>query len=254
MALLTGAALARCSLAYSSTRLDRYLANHLQCSRKSIREVLAAGRVLIDGLPARDMEARVGPFTRIDLDGQCLQQRQRCYLMLHKPVGVVSATRDQQHTTVIDLLRQPRPGCPVLSAEQLDELHIVGRLDLNTSGLLLLTNDGDWSERLMSPEFKVAKVYDVGLQNPLSADYIDAFAAGMYFPFEDITTQPARLEILDTHLARVTLSEGKYHQIKRMFGRFRNPVTSLHRHRVGDWQLGDLACGDWCQIEPFVQS
>lgn len=237
-------------MAYSSTRLDRFLAAHLQCSRKAIRAVLAAGRVWLDHVPARDPDAVVGPFSHLVLDGQCLQGRQRLYLMLHKPVGVVSATRDDRHRTVLDLLRQqPRDLTPV----QLDELHIVGRLDLNTSGLVLLTNDGEWSQRLMDPQHKVAKVYEVTLAEPLSADYAPAFAAGMYFPFEDITTQPAQLEILGTHQARVVLTEGKYHQIKRMFGRFRNPVLALHRCAVGPWQLDDqLPEGQWRYINPDV--
>lgn len=91
----------------------------------------------------------------------------------------------------------------------------------------------------MSPEQKVDKVYRVILANPLSEEYIAAFAQGMYFAFEDITTQPAKLVILDSHLAEVTLMEGKYHQIKRMFGRFRNPVVELHRLSIGDITLDE---------------
>jgi 16S rRNA pseudouridine516 synthase len=144
--------------------------------------------------------------------------------MLHKPIGVVSATKDTQHQTVIDLL-----DCAARH-----ELHIAGRLDLNSSGLLLLTNDSRWSDALMSPTQKVDKVYRVTLANPLTAEYIAAFAEGMYFGFEDIMTQPAKLVILTDHVAEVTLKEGKYHQIKRMFGRFRNPVVGLHRLSIGD--------------------
>lgn len=127
----------------------------------------------------------------------------------------------------------------LLDCETRHELHIAGRLDLNSSGLLLLTNDSRWSEALMSPEQKVDKVYRVTLANPLSEEYIAAFAQGMYFAFEDIITQPAKLVILDSHLAEVTLNEGKYHQIKRMFGRFRNPVVELHRLSIGDITLDE---------------
>ncbi|MCY0966657.1 pseudouridine synthase [Parathalassolituus penaei] len=235
-------------MAYSSTRLDRFLAAHLQCSRKTIRAVLAAGRVVLDGELARDPDKVVGPFTRVELDGECLQGRRPLYLMLHKPVGVVCATEDEQHRTVLDLIRAHPED---LTASELDDLHIVGRLDLNTSGLVLLTNDGEWSRRLMSPEHKVAKVYEVRLANPLSPEYVTAFAEGMYFPYEDITTQPAQLEILGERQARVTLTEGKYHQIKRMFGRFRNPVVALHRHSVGEWKLNSsLQAGQWRRIFP----
>ncbi|MBQ0790449.1 MAG: pseudouridine synthase, partial [Cycloclasticus sp.] len=124
------------------------------------------------------------------------------------------------------------------------DLHIVGRLDLNSSGLLLLTNDGEWSRYLMSPENKVAKVYEVTVEKPISDECIHAFSDGMYFPFEDITTKPATLERMSDCVGRVTLEEGRYHQIKRMFGRFRNPVLKLHRISVGAFYLdNELAAG-----------
>lgn len=159
--------------------------------------------------------------------------------MLNKPVGVVCATVDKHHKTVIDLLEHPSK----------DELHIVGRLDLNTSGLVLLTNDSRWSERLMSPEHKVAKKYLVKLEQPITKEqsqrYIEAFAKGMYFGFEDITTLPARLMIIDEYNVEIKLFEGKYHQIKRMFGRFQNPVIGLHRESVGSLVLDEnLAVGE----------
>ena len=122
-------------------------------------------------------------------------------------------------------------------------------LDLHASGLLLLTNDGRWSRRLSDPQHGVKKQYLVTLKNPLTADYIAAFAAGMHFPFEDILTRPVQLEILDSTLARVTLQEGRYHQIKRMFGRFRNPVLTIHRTAVGTLLLDDtLGPGSWREL------
>ena len=156
--------------------------------------------------------------------------------MMNKPIGVVSATKDEQHKTVMDLIDN----------ENAADLHIVGRLDLNSSGLLLLTNDGDWSRSLMSPENKVAKVYEVTLEHTITDECIQAFADGMYFSYEDITTKPAHLEILSEHVAKVTLEEGRYHQIKRMFGRFRNPVLALHRVSIGEIKLDNgLAPGEY---------
>lgn len=146
--------------------------------------------------------------------------------MLNKPVGTVSATRDDQHKTVIDLL-----------APEFQKLHIAGRLDLNSSGLLLLTNDGEWSRNIASPQKKIAKRYQVRVANPITDEYAPAFAAGMYFPYEGITTRPAILEKTSEYEAEITLFEGKYHQIKRMFGRFRNPVVKLHRISIGPVQL-----------------
>lgn len=216
-------------------RLDRYLGAKLQIPRKLVRDVLLAGRVRVDGQIVKEMDRQVDEFSHIQLDGQILQANSPIYIMLHKPIGVVSATKDDQHKTVIELL----------NCEQREELHIAGRLDLNSSGLLLLTNDSRWSEALMSPTQKVEKVYRVTLANPLTEDYIAAFAEGMYFGFEDIWTQAAKLRILDDHVAEVTLKEGKYHQIKRMFGRFRNPVVGLHRISIGDIVLDQqLAPGE----------
>lgn len=205
-------------------RLDRFISVNTGINRKHVRQLLAKGQIRVDGVIARDIDLIVDEFSHISLDGTVLQANTASYVMLHKPVGVVSATRDDKHKTVIDLLDREDKHC----------LHIVGRLDLNTSGLVLLTNDGRWSKKLMSPEKKVAKVYRVKLQNPLTAEYAPAFAQGMYFAFEDITTQPAILETLDQHTALITLVEGRYHQIKRMFGRFRNPVIGLHRISVGE--------------------
>ncbi|MDO6804095.1 pseudouridine synthase, partial [Wenyingzhuangia sp. 1_MG-2023] len=212
-------------------RLDRFIAQHSTYSRRDVRLLLAQQRITVDGVVARDINQPIGPFHRITLDAAVLQQQQPVYLGMNKPAGVVSATRDDEHTTVIDQLCQ-HPGCP-LATEQLQQLHIVGRLDRASSGLLLLTNDSDWSRRLMSPEHKVAKVYRVTLAHPVSTECIAAFAAGMYFPYENITTRPALLEIMAERQVQVTLTEGRYHQIKRMFGRFRNPVLALHRLSIG---------------------
>jgi 16S rRNA pseudouridine516 synthase len=112
--------------------------------------------------------------------------------------------------------------------------------------LLLLTNDGAWSRRLSAPESGVAKQYEVTLRDPLHAGYIAAFAAGMHFPYEDITTRPALLEITGECSARVTLQEGRYHQLKRMFGRFRNPVLAIHRVAIGALALdAGMQPGAW---------
>ncbi len=210
-------------------RLDRFISQQCQIPRKQVRLLLAKGRVSVDGLVVRDADWQIDQFSVVMLDGEVLRQEQAIYLMLHKPVGVVSATKDTQHKTVMDLLPE----------YQDKGLHIVGRLDLNTSGLVLLTNDSRWSKQIMSPEHKVAKQYLVGLKAPLTQAYVKAFAEGFYFAYENITTQPAELEILDSHLARVSLLEGRYHQIKRMFGRFRNQVMTLHRFAVGNIHLDE---------------
>lgn len=222
-------------MALNKARLDRYLAQHCQVNRKSVRLILAQNRVLINGEIAHDADEIIDTFSHIIFDGQVIQDNPPYYIMLNKPTGVVSATRDTQHKTVIDLL----------SCSYKSELHIVGRLDLNTSGLVLMTNDSRWSERLTLPEKKVTKRYMVTLKNKLDEEYVQAFAKGMYFAFEDITTKPAKLTIISDYQAQVELIEGRYHQIKRMFGRFRNPVMALHRCAIGNLALdNNLAAGE----------
>ena len=215
-----------------SFRIDRYISKQLNINRRDIKLMLAQGRIIINGEIIREVSTIVEEFDHVICDDKVLQAKQPLYIMLNKPLGVVSATKDDLHKTVIDLLDG-------YSAAELASLHIVGRLDLNTSGLLLLTNDGYWSRKLMAPEEKVNKVYQVTLENDLNEDYISAFAEGMYFSFEDITTQPARLSIIADKVAEVVLLEGKYHQINRMFGRFRNPVLALHRSSIGNLQLSE---------------
>lgn len=215
------------------TRLDRFLSRQLGMNRRDVKPLLAQKRILVDGCVATDVDQQLDEFSHVVLDEKVIQENRPRYLMLHKPVGVVSATKDDQHQTVIDLLDGD------LHEGDHSDLHIVGRLDLNTSGLLLLTNDSRWSSRLTEPDKKVPKIYRVTLENSINEEYISAFAEGMYFSYEDITTQPAQLEIISEFVARVSLVEGRYHQIKRMFGRFRNPVVALHRLSIGNLVLDE---------------
>ncbi|PHR80952.1 MAG: 16S rRNA pseudouridine(516) synthase [Colwellia sp.] len=220
-------------MSISRGRLDRFISEKCQINRKSVRLLLAQKRVSVDGVIALDIAQAINKFSLIKFDGQIIQENRALYIMLHKPVGVVCATKDDKHKTVIDLL------CLKLTPTEKASLHIVGRLDLNTSGLVLLTNDSRWSEQLISPISKVDKHYLVTLKNPLHHDYINAFANGMYFAYENIITKPVKLNIISQYCAEVVLTEGRYHQIKRMFGRFNNPVMALHRTSIGSYILNE---------------
>lgn len=226
-------------MSISRARLDRFISEQCQINRKKVRLILAQKRVSVDGIIASDVAQPIDKFSVIKFDGNIIQNNRPLYIMLHKPVGVVCATKDDKHSTVIDLLNL------TLTAAEKESLHIVGRLDLNTSGLVLLTNDSRWSEQLTSPVSKVEKRYLVTLQKPINSDYIAAFDKGMYFAYEGITTKPAKLKILSQNCADVVLIEGRYHQIKRMFGRFDNPVIALHRAAIGPYILDEsLAVGE----------
>ena len=220
-------------MALKKIRLDRFISQQFEISRRDVRLMLAQKRIAVDGIIVSDIEQIVNTFSVIDVDNKSIQNNTPCYVMLNKPIGVVSATKDEQHKTVIDLLRQT----DLLTSEQCQSLHIVGRLDLHSSGLLLLTNDSRWSSYLTSPINKVVKRYRVTLAKALCAQYTSVFAQGIYFEYEDITTQPAKLVLIGDYVADVYLTEGRYHQIKRMFGRFRNPVVELHRLSIGHLSL-----------------
>ena len=223
-------------------KLDRLIASHQAMGRQAAHHAIAARRVRVDGVPVTDGHHPVDRFTQVELDGAVLQPAERAlYLMLHKPVGILSATKDDQHPTVLDLIDDPDKST----------LHIAGRLDRSTSGLVLLTNDGRWSKRLMAAEGKVPKVYLVETLDPISPDAVEAFACGFYFHTEDITTLPAELVILDERRARLTLHEGRYHQVKRMFHRVSNRVVNLHRESIGALALpADLPQGAWRALTP----
>lgn len=214
-------------------RLDRFISQNSGFSLADTRLLIAQKRIVIDGQAADSIRQKVTQFTEVILDGQCLQNNQPLYIMLNKPQGVVSATKDLQHTTVLDLIEHP----------QKSELHIVGRLDLNTTGLVLLSNDGAWSRKVSLPETQLSKTYEVTVAQPLTPEYIAVFREGIYFAYENITTQPADLEILSAYHAKLTLTEGKYHQVKRMFGFLRNEVVTLHRASVGSLTLAGLELG-----------
>ncbi len=215
-------------------RLDRHLSRLLGIKRSDVRPILAGGRVRIDGELATDISQVINRFSDVRLDGRPTQAATPRYVMLNKPRGVVSATSDAEHRTVLDLLEQPWR----------EELHIVGRLDFNSTGLVLLTNDGRWSRQLSLPESKMLKRYRVRVDRALTPEYVDAFRRGFHFGYEGITTLPAQLNILGEFEAEVGLIEGRYHQIKRMFGRFDNKVLEIHRISVGPLMLdNDLVRG-----------
>ncbi|MDF1622542.1 MAG: pseudouridine synthase [Pseudohongiella nitratireducens] len=222
-------------MTYKSTRLDRFVSQNSSYKLSDIQLLLAQKRIRVDGQAADSIQQKVSKFTHVMLDDHCLQNNQPLYIMLNKPKGVVSATKDPEHTTVLDLIDQPLKH----------ELHIAGRLDFNSTGLVLLTNDGAWSREISLPATKLSKTYEVTLSKPVTGEYVKAFQQGIYFAYEDITTQPAQLEILSPYKARISLVEGKYHQVKRMFGYFQNEVLSLHRISVGDITLDGLAVGEW---------
>ncbi len=217
-------------------RLDRFLSQATGLSRKQAgieirrRQVRVGDELVRD--PARHVAVDAAVYWRdapVSLPGGV-------YLMMHKPAGLVCARRDPLHSTVLDLLP------PELAAQ----VHIVGRLDRETTGLLLLTDDGDWSHRLTSPRHGCAKTYLADLAGPLVPDAERRFEQGLMLRSETRPTRPAQLQRLTDCRVRVTVHEGRYHQVRRMFAALDNRVLSLHRESVGDVVLdAELPPGGW---------
>lgn len=218
-------------------RLDKIISATGKKSRREVREMVRQGRVLVDGKPAHAADMKVDPQTAVILlDGEPLGYEKFTYVMLHKPAGVLTATEDRRQETVLDLLP------PELRRRALSP---VGRLDKDTEGLLLLTNDGQLAHRLLSPKSHVDKVYYARVDGALEPGDIAAFAAGMTLG-DGLECLPAGLEILSPTEALVTLREGKFHQIKRMLAARGKPVLYLKRLSMGRLRLDPaLAPGAW---------
>lgn len=223
-------------------RLDKILANTGRWSRKEAGKLIRAGRVMVDGVPALTPDGKYDPQSSFLVDGQLISGQRLVYLMLHKPAGLVSATEDPKQPTVLELLPEHLRRVGLFPA---------GRLDKDTEGLLLLTNDGDLAHRLLSPRRHVDKRYYVQVDGRLDETDTAAFRAGMTLG-DGLCCLPAELEILeDGSSAIVTLREGKYHQIKRMLAARGKPVRYLKRLTMGPLELDPaLEKGAWRALYP----
>lgn len=213
-------------------RLDKVLANMGFGTRKEVKQLVKQGAIAVDGEIADDPGMHVIPEEQeITVDGESINFKRWIYVMMNKPPGVISATEDARHKTVVDLL----PG------EWAIKVHPVGRLDIDTEGLLLLTNDGQLSHNLLSPKKKVDKEYYARIRGRVTEEHVQAFAQGVTLD-DGYTTLPARLEILnagESSEIHVTIMEGKFHQVKRMFAAFGLEVTYLKRLRMGPLRLDE---------------
>jgi 16S rRNA pseudouridine516 synthase len=217
-------------------RLDSFIRINTEQSHKSVRQLLAKDRIRVNGAITQNRHHPVTDFCHVQVDGITLQNRTAIYLMLHKPAGYLSATQDAHQPTVMELIDKDIQA----------QLHIGGRLDKDSTGLLLLTNDGNWSRRITDPGLKKPKRYLVETQDAITPEYATAFEQGVYLEPEALTTQPAQLERLEPRKARLTIYEGRYHQVKRIFGAFDNRVVKLHRESMGPIELDPkLRPGEW---------
>lgn len=211
-------------------RLDKYLSNAGIGSRKDVKNIISSGRVTVNGTPVRDSGFHISESDDVVCDNNAVSHHEYCYLMMNKPKGVITATEDASQKTVMDLLPAGMPK----------GLSPVGRLDIDTVGLLLITNDGVLAHRLISPRSHVKKVYYAKTDGVLSTADVDAFASSITLK-DGTGLLPAALSIdeNDDHAGYVTISEGKYHQIKRMFAARNNRVVYLKRISMGPLSLDE---------------
>ena len=226
-------------------RLDKIIASTGKFSRREVKNLIRQGRVLVDGVPARSAEDKTDPEAAvITVNGEALTYRRYTWVMLNKPAGYLSATEDGRGPTVLDLLPQEL---------QRQGLFPVGRLDKDTEGLLLLTNEGGLAHDLLSPRHHVDKVYYARTAGRLTEEDCRAFEQGLTLE-DGLACMPAGLEILlagEESECHVTLREGKFHQVKRMLASRGKPVTYLERIRMGNLTLdGDLPRGAYRFLTP----
>ena len=222
-------------------RLDKYLAETAQCTRSEAKALLSKGRVQVNGAVCKKGDTQLRETDTVAVDGKALNYQQFVYIMLNKPEGVVSASRDKKDTTVVDLVAADFPR---------RELFPAGRLDKTSTGFVLLTDDGALAHDILSPAHHVEKQYVVTLDTPLTDAMRRGFAAGVTLT-DGETMAPAGVEPLtgDGLTVQVTLRQGVYHQIKRMFGVFDAGVNALHRESIGGVALDPaLAPGQWREL------
>ncbi len=212
----------------SLLRLDKWISDGSGYSRKEARGLIKSGRVTVNGTAVTAIDAKIDTDSaRVVLDGQELCYQRFHYYMMDKPLGVVTATEDRRQQTVLDLLP---------ASLRHWKLFPVGRLDKDTGGLLLLTDDGDFAHRVISPKNDVWKCYLAETQTSVTGEDIAAFAAGLTLG-DGTLCLPARLEALDGCRCLVTVREGKYHQVRRMLASLGKPVISLRRLSIGRLSL-----------------
>jgi 23S rRNA pseudouridine2605 synthase len=218
-------------------RLNAYLARAGVASRRRADELIKAGRVNVNGEPGR-LNTFVAARDRVELDGRALELQPLTYVLLHKPAGTVTTARDPQgRRTVVDLVDHEARVVPV------------GRLDADTTGALLLTNDGELAHRLAHPRYEVEKVYEAEVEGEPSDEALERLRAGV--ELEDGLTAPARVRRLGPTEIELAIHEGRKHQIKRMLAAVGHPVLRLHRSLYAGLSLEGLEPGAWRELEPF---
>jgi len=210
-------------------RLDKFVSQSLGISRKQTKQLLRQKVIAVDGVIVTSADLHIQTEAKVTFEGRVLHIPGPLYFMLNKPEGYICATKDSRHPTVLDLIDEPRAHT----------LHPVGRLDIDTTGLVLLTDDGQWSHGITSPRRQKIKRYLVDLAEPLADGVEQQFETGIMLDGEKKPTLPAQLKRISPTEVELSIQEGRYHQVKRMFAAVGNAVIALHRQAIGPVCLDD---------------
>ncbi|MEZ9072863.1 pseudouridine synthase [Vibrio splendidus] len=215
-------------------RLDKYLCKSTDLTKPEAIEHIHNGEVNVNNKTVTDESTQVHESNTILLNGTLLKLREFRYLLMHKPAGTICSNIDEAYPSLFNYIE----------IEKASELHIAGRLDADTTGLVLITDDGRWSFNITLPTKSCKKVYRVTLSRDIKDDVADKFKAGIQLQGEQKPTRPAELEVITSKEVLLTITEGKFHQVKRMFAAVGNRVVGLHREQIGDVRL-DVEAGQW---------
>jgi 16S rRNA pseudouridine516 synthase len=215
-------------------RLDKFVGKSTELTKHEVIHVIKEGKVLVNNEVIINATTQVHENNHIVLNGQLLKTRSFRYILMNKPQNTICSNIDEVYPSVFNYV----------DIDRVSELHVAGRLDADTTGLVLMTDDGRWSFDIIRPSKQCKKVYRVGLSRSIADDVADKFLRGVQLQGESKLTLPAELEIINKNEVRLTLMEGKYHQVKRMFAAVGNRVVSLHREKIGDVSL-DVEVGQW---------
>ena len=215
-------------------RLDRFICKSTELTKNEALRVIHAGEVVVNNTVTVNEAVQVHEDNTITLDGQRLKARNFRYIMMHKPPDTICSNIDEAYPSIFNYI----------DIDKASELHIVGRLDADTTGLVIITDDGRWSFSIISPDRMCEKVYRVGLRDGIADDVALKFKNGVWLQGEKQRTLPAELIVVSPKEVLLTITQGKFHQVKRMFAAVGNRVISLHRERIGGICL-DIDVGQW---------
>ncbi|UJF20858.1 pseudouridine synthase [Shewanella sp. OMA3-2] len=215
-------------------RLDKFVLKSTLCTKSEVTEQISLGHIRVNGAVNTDITSQVHEDNVIQLNGQTLVTRPFRYMLMHKQADTLCSNVDGHYPSLLNNI----------DINHKDELHIVGRLDADTTGLVLITDDGRWSYNITRPECVCTKVYRVQLAKPINIDAVALFKQGILLQGESKPTLPAELIIMSAKEVLLSLTEGRYHQVKRMFFAIGNRVNALHRQQIGNVSL-DIVAGEW---------